>query len=192
MKRPLLVIAAVLLFGAGCSSGPRTASPFPEPGPWPRTGAALVRQAVSQSGAPIMATDAKTGRRFLSELPATFIDGNGNYTTQHDGELVDIQVAIGGTPANDLAQFSAIDGIQTVEEQDLAGWHIATAFDSRDNRWVARATQPDAYDGEHMYHVIECLATSKSDAEFWDGCRTIIEHATVTQGTPGSGSSPTP
>lgn len=191
-KHLLPLVVAAALFGAGCNATPKVSSTPSTPMPWPRAGAALVRGAALLEGPTMTATDAQTGRRFSSILPATFTDGNGNYTTQVQGELVDVQVAVGGTPQSDSAQFAQLEGISSIEEQEVGPWHVTTAFDTKGNRWVARATQPDAYDGTRMYHVIECLSTAETAAAFWDGCRTIIEHAAVDQGITGSGSSPTP
>lgn len=189
---PLLVAVAVLV-GAGCRQTSLTkGNAFPETPPWPRTGTALVGQALVQDGPSIIATDALTGRQFTSVLPPTFTDGNGNYTTPKNDELVDVQVAIGGTPAQDHNQFTKISSLEQLSDQDVNGWQVTTAFDTQHQRWVARAAQADSVDGSNMYHVIECLSTSTSNATFWDGCRTIIAHASVVPGIAGSGSSPTP
>ncbi|MEO5927283.1 MAG: hypothetical protein ABIO72_01140 [Patescibacteria group bacterium] len=193
MKHFLFVLALTMLVGAGCARSPQAKNPytFKADATWPRTGAELIHGAVPENGPMVTATDAMTGRQFASQLPSNFTDGNGHYTTTREDELVDVQVGVGGTVADDALQFSKISGLGQFDEQELGTWHITTAFESQKNRWVARATQPDMIDSAHMYHVIECLSTPESNATFWDGCRTLIEHATVDQGTADPGSSQT-
>jgi hypothetical protein len=174
MHRPiLLLVLAVSTFGAGCKTKtvqtPATT----------RQGIALVTQAKLLNGPTVSATDAQTGLQFTSVLPPTFNDDIGKYTTERPGEIVQTQVGVGGTLAEDAALLRQQPGLDKFEDGMLGNWKVTAAFDSRSSRWVVRAVQADKSFPDQAYDVIECLSIPSSSPDFWDGCRTIVENGAV-------------
>jgi hypothetical protein len=141
----------------------------------------MLRLATLQDGPAAITTDATTGRRFESVLPPIFRDGNGTYTTPVEGERIHVQLAVGGSPKEDAEQFAAMAELSSLYTFKLGEWSVTTAQETGAGRWVARATHADPFGDERIYHIIECLATTKSEQAFWDGCRTMIENATISQ-----------
>lgn len=186
MKNVLTFFGAVLiLFGAGCTQITRQPSDIPadrRPA-WliPREGVAIVTQATLDPGPRVSVTDGTTGRILTTELPPTFSDGQGTYTTNKPGETVRLQLAVGGTVAEDGTLFRNQPGLEHFEDGEVGEWKVTAAYQPSGRRWIVRAAQPDATQPEEMYHVIECLGTEDTNNLFWDGCRTIIEKATIDQ-----------
>ncbi len=167
----------LVLFGAGCMRTPITATP-----PSSKQAEATLQRASLLDGPEAVSTDAQTGRRFVSVLPPTFRDENGIYTTQTPGEEIRVQIAVGGTPTRDTESFLAIPSLELLRTDTLGDWTIVEVADARANRILVRATQADAHDPS-MYHVIECISTTRSTQSFWDGCRTMINAARIEQST---------
>jgi len=183
MTRTSLSITLLLciLFGAGCTRSSNPALPIASASP--RTGAALLQEATSLNGPEIVTVDAGTGRRFTSVLPPTFRDGNGTYLGVNPDESILVQLSVSGTTAEDLRQYREIPRLESFEEISVGEWQTIIAHDSAPDRWVARAVLQDPFVATGMYHVIECLSSHTSMSAFWDGCRTMIENASVDQAT---------
>jgi hypothetical protein len=168
-----------ILFGTGCSRPSNPALPIASASP--RTGAALLQEATSLEGPEVVTVDAGTGRRFTSVLPPTFRDGNGTYVGVNPDESILVQLSVSGTTAEDLQQYREIPRLDSFEELSIGKWQTIVAHDSAPDRWVARAVLQDPFIASGMYHVIECLSAHATLNSFWDGCRTMIENASVDQ-----------
>ncbi|MFA5935378.1 MAG: hypothetical protein WC787_00765 [Patescibacteria group bacterium] len=177
MKFLLLLVPMIAILGTGCAQ--KTSD---KTIPTERAQISPLQQTEVQDGPAAIAVDAATGRRFVSVLPPVFIDGNGRYTTQTEGERITTQLSVGGTVAEDENLFRDLPDLESFEKMNLGDWIVLTAYEKESGRSVARATQQDAYD-ERLYHVIECVGAPKSGKAFWDGCRTMVERAQVTQST---------
>lgn len=184
MKIPRLLFITTLsvtFFGAGCVGKPahapltvRDQIPPPE-----IHGIALVTSAERIDGAQIVVIDPQTSRRFTSILPSNFTDKVGTYTGNIPGEEVHVLLSVKGTLEDDATLFRQQQGLEQFENANIGAWRVTTAYQPSSNRWVARAVIADPTYPEKGYHVIECLAAPQSYLRFWDGCRGIIEHATI-------------
>lgn len=186
MKRFFSFFALLaILFGAGCDASPRpqSATPTDRRPAWliPREGIAIVTKANLDAGPRVSVTDAATGRILTTELPSMFADGQGTYTTNKPGEMIRVQLAVGGSVENDRKLFGDHAGFERFEDGTLAEWKVTAAYQTAERRWVIRAAKKDAIQQEGMYHVIECVGTEDTDNLFWDGCRTMIEKAAIDQ-----------
>ncbi|MFH1078491.1 MAG: hypothetical protein V1745_04415 [Patescibacteria group bacterium] len=185
MTRFIAFVLMLAALGAGCSGraddvdrlGDTTAK-TPT-----KTGFALLSGANDVGGQPI--THADTSYRWMLStlLPPTFLDGRGSYSGAKLGESIEVQLGVSGTPEQDLATFRGLSGITDVETGSLGGWTVTAGRDTAQDRQVFRATRADATVPE-AYHVIECLAVTHSERNFWESCRTFIDHATVTPTSP--------
>ena len=182
--KPLLLLSIVLLFGAGCGRSEQPqASTDRRPPDWliPREGIAIVTEANVEGGPRVFVTDADTGRALTTELPAIFTDCQGVYTTAKPDEKVLVQLSVGGEIEKDRKLFGEQMGLERFEDGAVGDWNVTAAYQSTNRRWVIRAVHDDPFQKEGIYHVIECLGEKESDNLFWDGCRTIIEKATIDQ-----------
>lgn len=179
MNKFIFVFSVLIVLGAGCSNketaGKKTSIAFEK-----REGISIITGAIAESGPTVSKVEAKTGRLFTTELPSTFFDKRGKYTTALSGELVNVQISISGSPETDRLLFGKQFGLERFEDGAVGNWKVTSAFQTASNRWLIRATQKD-FQTEGMYHVIECLGVEKSNYVFWNGCRTIIEKAKISQ-----------
>lgn len=174
-KRLYAFLLGITALGAGCIGA--SAPVRKEIG----SGAALVMQATAENGAPVSLIDGNTGRLFSTSIGATFKDERDAYTTPVAGERIAVQLGVGGTVEKDRQLLEEQRGLTQLEDAVIGAWKITAAFDEEEKRWTVRAVSPDPFMPETMYHVIECLGAPESKKIFWNGCRTVIERATVSK-----------
>lgn len=182
----LLLILPGLLLAGGCAdlSSTRGATSYEKTPDFRKLtkeyrGMDLLQQARAQDGITVSVTDPQTGVTLETIMPGTFFDGYGIYATSDPDERIQTYLGVAGTADEDLTLFQQQPNVTSFEVGTIGIWKLVSAFDYKHHRWVVRGTTSDPRAPQIAHHAIECVSDEESTAIFWDGCRTMLEHATI-------------